>query len=175
MTTNEIPSSLLDAAIQRSMEIAEGAPEKYQQGVFQVVLQTLLAQPRVLQTDESDTKRQDSVSAVEVNKPDDLGRDLLEEKYEWSSTKIPQLKGLAQYLSIIETALNEFKIDGLTAKKVQEVLFEKFRISKTPNTVSMTLMDSVGKYVDRVKVKGEYLYRITRNGIEFLRQEEAKT
>jgi hypothetical protein len=38
----------------------------------------------------------------------------------------------------------------------------------------MTLMDAVGKYVDRVSAGNQYLYRITKNGIDFLRQEEAK-
>jgi hypothetical protein len=37
----------------------------------------------------------------------------------------------------------------------------------------MSLMKSVGKHVDREEEKGEYIYRITRNGIELLRQEEA--
>lgn len=174
MITDQIPRNFIEAAIEESIEIAERAPEKYQQSVFQVVLEISLVRPRGPKTNQPSEANQNSPTMAKVDEREDVDRDILQEKFDWSGTKIAQLKGLAQYLGIIDVALNEFKIDGLSAKKVQEVLFEKFRISKTPNTVSMTLMDSVGKYVDRIKEKGEYLYRITMNGIEFLRQEEAK-
>jgi hypothetical protein len=156
--------------IDRAAKIAERAPEKYQKEAFRNVhvflmenIESAAGKPHDSNVKISKPKAQENVGAA----------DIIAVKFDWSGTSVLKHKGIAQYLAILEIALNELKIDGLSAKKIQEVLFEKFRISKTPNTVSMTLMDAQGKYVDRIKENGEYIYRITRKGIDFLKEEEA--
>jgi hypothetical protein len=161
---------LIENAIQEAIEIAKNAPEEYRQSVFQVMFELLLRNGVVHERKTDKTARHESKKDEENAE----NRDILGARYEWSSTKISKLDGVAQYLAVIEIALNEFKIDGLTPKEIHDVLFEKFRIAKTTNTISMALMKAVGNYVDRIKIENGYKYRITREGIEFLRQEEAK-
>lgn len=159
-----------ESAVEEAAEMADTAPPKYQQAVFQVVFGLMLSDGAVVQKQHTD-----KIAQRETPKDVDVGdQDILEARYDWSSTKISKLEGVAQYLAVVEIAWKEFKIDGITPKQIHDVLFEKFRIPKTPNAISMTLMNVVGKYVDRIKIEGGYKYRITHLGIEFLRQEEAK-
>jgi hypothetical protein len=158
---------LVESAIHEASKIAEMAPPKYQQGVFQTVFNLMLTDRLVPSpVQQTPVDEQTKTEAITDN------NDILNIKFDWSGTKIPYLRGVAQYLAIIEIALNKFNVDGISAKTIQQVLFQKFRVSKTSNAVSMSLMNSVGKYVDRDEVNGEYVYRITRNGIDLIRQEE---
>jgi hypothetical protein len=163
-------AGLIENAIQEAKKIAENAPEEYRQSVFQVMFELLLRNGTVQEQKTDKPARQEPKKDEESTE----NQGILEARYEWSSTRISKLEGVTQYLAVMEIALNEFKIDGLIPKEIHDVLFEKFRIAKTTNAISMALMKAVGKYVDRIKVENGYKYRITREGIEFLRQEEAK-
>lgn len=68
----------------------------------------------------------------------------------------------------MKTVKNDFSIDTLSASDITTILEQKFRERKTVNAVSMSLMESVGKYVDRIKEDKGYRYRITASGEERL-------
>ncbi len=81
---------------------------------------------------------------------------------------IYKLSGIAIYLGIIKMVLDECKIDGLIPVDISILLKNKFRISKTYNTISMALGNAQGKYVDREQVGSGFKYKIMRPGIDFL-------
>jgi hypothetical protein len=154
-------------AIEFASEMAQAAPKEYREVVFQVLFEKRVKTISV--TDKTSIK---SSNLAGIEKPEN--RSISDMKYDWSNTNIAKLGGTAQYLAVIWKALDGLGIDGLTAKQVQDILFQKFRISKTQSAVSMGLIDWVGKYIDRDRKGNENVYRITRAGIEHLKKLEAQ-
>ena len=69
-----------------------------------------------------------------------------------------------QYLLVLQIVHKEFGIDGLTPPEVKEILFEKFRIGKRYEAISMALSSLLGKDVDRVPKGNGFTYRISKVG-----------
>jgi hypothetical protein len=151
---------------------AKAAPKGFETAAFQAALAHYLARNEM----ESDVKTKHIKKKLVISKPvpQDYLNELLASDYDWSATNIRDLSPQGQYLKILKIAKNEFKIDTLSSEDIQKILNEKFRISKTINTIGMSLMDSVGKYVDRIRRGNEYYYRLTSGGEERLQYLEEK-
>lgn len=156
---------LVQQTIKQAIELVEGIEEPYKSLSFSVILSELLRTPRNLEVCRREiTKYKTTKDQSAKDKPSIV----LKSEYDWSAQPIINKKPIIQNLLILKIALDEFKIDGLSAKDIQQILFQKYRISKTPNAVSMSLMSAVGKYVDRIQEGKEFLYRITHKGIAYL-------
>lgn len=155
----------MQEAAKQAIALTEGIEEPYRSLAFREVFSELLHTDLSLKKTKSE-----SVARITSQAPlqeDRLTR-MLQSSFDWSTLPIINNDAIIQNLLILKLALEEFKIDGISARDVQQVLFQKYRISKTPNAVSMSLMAAVGKYVDRIQEGKEFLYRITSRGIEKL-------
>lgn len=150
--------------IKKAIKMVEDTPEVYKQSAFKVILFHLLSS-------ESPINKQvpikPSKSYVESISKHDI-RVILKSNYDWASTKIPKLKPIGQNLYVLKIASDDFGIEGLSPKELQSILSQKFRLTKSANAISMSLMETVGKYVDRIQEGKEFLYKITTFGREYL-------
>ena len=141
-------------------------PEEYKKIAFEVILNHLLSSTQdisiqAIKRDRSKVKRE----GIDI---------ILKSSFDLSSTNIFKLKPALQNLYILKVVKEKFGIDGLSPNDIQTILLQKFRISKTPNAISMSLMNEVGKHIDRIQEGREFSYRITENGIEYLNSEIKK-
>src|SRR5574337_860515 len=163
---------MIKEAIDLSTKFAKEAHDDFKEVAFQTALQHFLTQNEL----KSNTKPIDINKKTRKTKliPQDYLSGLLESEYDWSATEIRNLSPLGQYLKILKIAKTEFQIDTLSSEDVRKILREKFRIDKTINTIGMSLMETIGKYVDRIRQGNGYRYRITSKGEERLKQLEGK-
>ncbi|MDE1818702.1 MAG: hypothetical protein KGI19_08885 [Thaumarchaeota archaeon] len=150
--------------IDEAINIVKDVPEPYQNLSFEVVLGHLLNSTT---TTTSKTSHKQSISIVKKEGQTGI-ETMLKSDYDWASTHIPKLKPIGQNLYVLKIASDDFGIDILSPKDIQIILSQKFRLSKSANAVSMSLMEAVGKDVDRIQEGKEYLYRITNKGREHL-------
>ena len=132
-------------------------PKEYQKSSFEVLLNYFLIQSQLPLNTR--TKKQTTQKRSEA---DTLQR-ILHSEYDWAATGIRQLKGVMQYIKILDVARQDFNIDKLSVSDIKIILEQKFRQKKSTNTIAMALIRSVGLYVDRIKNK-EYEYGITAAG-----------
>ncbi|MDG6943366.1 MAG: hypothetical protein JRM94_04755 [Nitrososphaerota archaeon] len=157
--------------IQKAKDLVSGTEEPYHSLAFSVVLAGLLrATPVEREAPKKEVMHKETPKASVAGK----GRleTILRSNVDWSSLPILNSEPIVQNLIILRLALDDFKIDGLSARDIQQILFQKYRVSKTPNAVSMSLMAAVGKYVDRIQEGKEFLYRITQKGIARLNEKK---
>ncbi len=152
--------------IMNVIDMVADLPKEYQKSSFEVLLNHFLIQSQLPLN--SRTKKQTSQKRSET---DALQR-ILNSEYDWAATGIRQLKGVIQYIKILDVARQDFNIDKLSVSDIKIILEQKFRQKKTTNTISMALIRVVGLYVDRVKNK-EYEYVITAAGKKKLSDLEA--
>ncbi len=149
--------------IDEAINIVKDVPKPYHDLSFEVVLGHLLNSGTPVQ--KISQKRPIPIP----QKGGKIGIDaILRSDYDWASTQIPKLKPIGQNLYVLKIASDEFSMDSLSPKDIQIILSQKFRLSKSANAVSMSLMETVGRYVDRIQEGKEYLYRITSKGREHL-------
>jgi hypothetical protein len=135
-------------------------PEHYRNIGFGVVLAYLLFSEKGFTP-----TRQNKPESISKITDEQNGLDtILKSDFDWSSTDIPRLTALGQNLLLLKIVKDNFNIDNLSPSEIKAILYEKFRISKTNNAISMSLMENVGKYVDRIRTGSEYSYRITSQG-----------
>ena len=152
-------------AIKEAIALTEGTEEPYRSLAFREVFADLLHSGGI----EVVQKRKEVVPHVaQTPSTQDRLTTMIRSNFDWSTLPVVNKDAITQNLMVLKLALDKFHIDGLSARDIQKVLFQKYRISKTPNAVSMSLMAAVGKYVDRIQEGKEFLYRITRKGIEKL-------
>jgi hypothetical protein len=151
--------------INEIIDLVKDVPEEYRKNSFEVLLNHSLTQPFISSKSpdpkKSNTKKDSETKHLEL---------MLSLEIDWSSTGIKKLKGITQYLKLLKIAKLELIDDTLSVTEIKIILAQKFREKKTINTISMSLMDAVGKYVDRIKVDNEFRYRITATGEERLEQ-----
>ena len=149
-------------AIQFATTFSTAAPDDYKKEAFQVALQYYLNKSET----GKDNKPQNTkkITTQKIQRKENNLEKIFQEEYDWSITQITQLQPLGQYLLLLKIVRDEFNIGILSTDEIKEILNEKFRINKTANAISMSLMAGVGKYVDRVKRGNEYGYRITKKG-----------
>ena len=142
--------------------MVEDVPEDFQRSSFEVLLNYFL-----IQSQPSLNMRVKKRTAQKHSKTDSL-QVILNSKYDWASTGIKQLKGIMQYIKILDVVQQEFGVDKLSTSEIKTILEQKFRQKKTISAISMSLMTFVGVYVDRFKEDKEYKYGITVSGQEKL-------
>lgn len=145
------------------INLIEDVPEEFKKSSFEILFNHFLIQ-QTLPSKPTQSKKSSTPKSSDTN---DL-QTILNTNYDWSSTGIKKLKGISQYLKILSVVKNNFNIEKLYVSDITTILEQKFREKKTINTVSMSLMESVGRYVDRVKVDKGFKYRIMESGQERL-------
>lgn len=153
--------------IEETLDAIVDTPDEYKKIAFEVVLGYLLSSTKNTPIHE---RRKDIFKGKHEGGIDTI----LNSNFDWTSTNIPLLKPSLQNLYILKIAKEKFGIDSLSPNEIQSILTQKFRISKTPNAVSMSLMNEIGKHIDRIQKGKEFLYWITENGIRYLNQEIEK-
>ena len=151
--------------IDEAVEAVSKAPEEYKKIAFEVILKHLLSTSTKPIEKDYITKKS-RTSHLDVNT-------ILSSDFDWTSTNIPSLKPIIQNLYILKIA-KDLGIDALSPQDIQSILNNKFRISKTHNAVSMSLMQATGKYIDRIQEGKKFLYRITDKGLAYLQSEIEK-
>ena len=147
------------------IDIVKDVPQEYQKGSFEVLLNYFLTQA----IPPSNTRRKKQTTQKQNSETNRL-QAILNSNFDWRSTRIKKLKGIIQYIKILDTVQKEFHINRLSASDIKTILEQKFREKKTTNAISMSLMESIGNYVDRIKEDKEYKYAITVSGKEKLEQ-----
>ncbi len=159
-------------AIEYAKKFAEAAPKGFETATYQTALAHYLVQNESKPSIKSEKMKKSTMQ--KPASPDYLS-ELLESNYDWSLTNIRSLPPLGQYLKILKIGKTEFQIDALSSEDLKKILNEKFRIDKTVNTIGMSMMGGVGKYVDRIKRSNCYCYKITSGGEVKLQQFEEKS
>jgi len=154
--------------VKEAINLTEDVETDFRQAAFQVALAHLL-------TTESETKSKTGkkISKEKYEQKNYLQK-ILKADFDWTKYNIPNLHPNLQNLLILRIVKNEFEIPKLTSKDMQIILSQKFRIHKTPNAISMSLMKEVGKHVSSTKDGNAFYYEITANGIVFLDNELSK-
>lgn len=151
--------------IEEAVEAVSKTPEEYKKIAFEVILKHFLsisAKPIV----KGSAPQKSKTSHLDVNA-------ILNSDFDWSSTNIPNLKPIIQNLYILKIA-KDLGTDALTPQDIQTILYHKFRVSKTHNAVSMSLMQATGKYIDRIQEGRKFLYKIADRGLLYLQSEIQK-
>lgn len=145
--------------IDEALEAVTNTPTEYKKVAFGVILKHLLS----VSTKPIEGESRKKITHVNLNM-------ILNSDFDWSATNIPNLKPMMQNLYVLKIA-KDLGVHALTPREIQSVLHHKFRVSKTHNAVSMSLMQAVGKYIDRIQEGKKFLYRITDKGVAYLRSE----
>ena len=148
----------ITSLIKEVISIVKDVPEEYRKSSFEVLLNYSLIQTPPTQ------KTQFKKSPPKKSPNDNYLQTILDKNYDWASTGIKKLEGILQYLKILSVVKNDFDVETLSASDIRIILVQKFREKKTINTVSMSLMKFVGKYVDRIKAANGFQYRIVGSG-----------
>ena len=158
-------------AIKFATSFADASPKEFREVAFQSALQYYLNHHQK-QDRESFGKIKPKITDVQYSE-DNITK-ILQSNYDWSVTNIPKLQSLGQSLALLKLAREEFGTTMLSVNDIQKILLEKFRIKKSINTISMSLMKVIGKYVDRIKYESGFCYKITSTGESQLEQLELK-
>jgi len=145
------------------IEIVQDVPEEFRKSSFEVLLSHFLTETDL--PSKSTTKKHRT-----KNSEQNSIKTILNTEYDWASTGIKKQKGIVQYLKILNVVKSDFGLDSLSPSDIKTILKQKFREKKTFNAISMSLMESLGKYADRIKEEKGYRYRITASGEEHLNQ-----
>ena len=160
----------INEMIQKAIHIVKDVPEPYHNIAFEAVLKHLLLSKGVVQTVKH--HKPESIPTI-IDQKDRVDL-ILKSDYDWPSTHIPKLVALGEYLLLLKIAKDDFNIDDLSSSEIRTILHEKFRIMKTINAVSMSLMEALGKHVDRIRRGNEFFYKITPQGVSHLENLRSK-
>ena len=139
--------------------LVQDVPEEFRKSSFEVLLNHFLIQSTIPSRSATSKK-----SPIKKSSDTNDLQTILNTNFDWASTGIKKLKGILQYLKILSIVKNNFNVNTLSAFDITTILEQKFREKKTINAVSMSLMESVGKYVDRIKEDKGFRYRIIGSG-----------
>lgn len=130
-------------------------PDDYKVAAFQVIFERSL--------EKAPRQRK-------AKRPDEPARSIdpiLNSHFDWTKIGILDMPLRMQNLEILRVAKAKFNTN-LTAHDIRVILDQKFRITKSWNAISMSLMNEVGKHIERTKKNGIYYYEITDTGISYL-------
>jgi len=144
-----------------AIKLVADVPKEFREAAFQVVFANLSSQQvQSVKISENTTlhkqKSKNSFNAI------------LKSDFDWTAINIQNLKPTLQNLLILKIIKKEFTLSKLTPNEIQRLLSEKFRLPKTPNAISMSLMNEIGKHVNKTKEGKKFYYEITTNGIAYL-------
>lgn len=150
----QVPESMQEAAFNRAIDLLTGGTAS-EPHVEQPVTQTIKkkkATKKRTQTDQETSSLDDLVAAIDSTQHPGVT----------SATKV-----LDRSLMIMQIALTDHGVDGLTPAEIAKILTEKFRVGTTQAAVSMALGKAT-TLVNRVKSGPGYKYRIMAPGEEYL-------
>ena len=160
-------NEFIKRAIEFANMFADAAPEKFQEVAFQSALQHFFSTNNDEYYQKSGKVKKKSSKSLVLKSKDALS-EILQGNYDWSVTQVSALPPLGQYLLLLKIGRDDFQIPILSSEEIKKILTEKFRINKTVNTIGMSLMGVLGKYVDRTKRGNEFCYKLTSTGEEHL-------
>ena len=176
MTTRTVPD--LKELFKQASEIAQQVPPNMQEAAFNRALDLLTGgsgSPVANAGNRSASSGREQPRPTSKNtKPSpviEAGDQLSDWLNTLDSTQHPGVssagKHLDRALMVLQIALNEQDIDGLSPGNIARVLREKFRVSAAENAIAMAL-SRASTLVDRVKRPEGYVYRIMSPGIAYL-------
>ena len=178
MTKRTVPD--LKELFRQAAEIAKQVPDNMQEAAFNRAVDLLTG------TEVRDTERGQKIqkkstggkskSPAVPKDNDSYIEDLLESI---DSTQYPGIKSankvLDRSLMVLQIALNDHSVDGLSSPDISRILTDKFRISTTRNAINMALGKATD-LVNRTPSGKGFKYRIMGPGEEYLaRLEEGET
>lgn len=154
---------------EQAAEIAKKVPENMQETAFNRALDFLVGANNVPnQQTEKKTEQINPANLIEKPKNEE-SLDVLLRSID--STKYPYMrettKVLDRSLFVLQIALNDHNVDGLTPVEIALILTEKFRLSTTRQAVGMAFKNAPN-LVDRVAEGRAYRYRIMGPGENYL-------
>ncbi len=170
MSKQTVPD--LKELFKQAAEIAAQVPERMQEAAFNRAIDLLTGPGEDSNKSTPKTKVKKNSRATQQSSPtpknDSPAVDLVEII---DSTQHPGVlsakKVLDRALMVLQIALNEHEIDGLTPTEISTVLTDKFRVSTTSAAVRMALGD-VTNLVNRLPRGKGFAYRIMGPGEEYL-------
>ncbi len=162
----------LKELFKQASEIAQQVPESMQEAAFNRALDLLTGSATLSDEEQqAPAKRKNkgkSTQRANDSKADEPIDDLLSSI---NSTAHPGVaaagKVLDRSLMVLQIALSDHGVDGLSTGQIAKILADKFRISTTANSVNMAL-SSATEFVDRVPHGQGFLYRIMAPGEKYL-------
>lgn len=170
MTQKTVPD--LKELFKQASEIAKQVPENMQEAAFNRALDMLTGESNKEQPEKDipDSKKiikKKNRKFSELEQKDD-GHELITKI---DSTQHPGVtsatKVLDRALMILQIALQDHAIDGLTPSEIAHILTDKFRVRTDNNSVNMGLGRATN-LVDRIHVGKGYKYRIMEPGEKYL-------
>ena len=171
MSNKTIPD--LKELFKQAAEIAEQVPENMQEAAFNRALEMLTGDTGVNSTSKGSglsevTKRKAKKKESATSKQEGSSERLIKAI---DSTQHPGIisatKALDRALMVLQIALTEHQIDGLSPTDIATILTDKFRISTTSAAVGMAL-GRVTTLVNRIPQKNGFIYRIMGPGQVYL-------
>lgn len=160
----------LKELFRQAAEIAQQVPERMQEAAFNRALDVLLGEGRASGGAAVRPKRDADAPGVQRLGGQASVKELLKLA---DSTRYPDVvragKVLDRSLLVLQLALHDHAIDGLTPTDIARVLTEKFRLATSRQAVGMALKDAAN-LVDRAAEGNGYRYRIMDPGEEYLAQ-----
>jgi hypothetical protein len=172
---NEYTVPDLKELIRQASEIAEEVPENLREAAFNRALDFLTesAASNVIPSNNSG-KSQKPSSKKKTSAQTEIGKESQNVDHllaHIDSTKHPGVsaagKILDQALLILQIALNEHQIDGLTPADIAQILKEKFRVTAKAGPISVAL-GRAANLTDRIPFDKGYKYRIMSPGEQHL-------
>jgi len=156
----------------QAAEIAQQLPESMQEAAFNRALDLLLGKTFPEKKTREVHPKQKTVEPNQGQAAKDVCGTLLQQI---DSTQYPGVRSatkvLDRSLMVLQIALREYSVDGLTSVEIARILTEKFRLSTSRQAVGMALKPA-SNLVDRVAEGRSYRYRIMVPGEDYLTQLE---
>jgi hypothetical protein len=163
-------SQSLEELFARAAEIAKGVPKNLQEVAFNRALDQLMGTKPIAHDPPSKRAHVGKRHASSGDKPNKMESDSLIEKIDRTRhADVGQTTRLAdRALKVLELALHEHNVDGLTSSDISEILTRKFRLPAKPNAVGMAL-NREHTTVNVRREHGKLLFHIMQPGEDYLR------
>lgn len=174
MSQRTVPD--LKEIFKQAAEIAQQAPENLQETAFSKAVDLLTGnaqqEPVITPAGQVPKKKSKPTKRTDANSGVSSTDRLIDEI---NSTQHPGVKSassvLDRSLMVLQIALTEHDVDGLTPTEIATILTEKFRIRTTRTAVNMALGRATS-LVDRRPQGRGFLYRIMGPGEEYLAHQD---
>ncbi len=159
----------LKELFRQAAEIAQQVPETMQEAAFNRALELLVGGvPQREPAGAAQSRPSAGIASESKLQGQGSSGDLLQRI---DSTRHPGVRSttkvLDRSLMVLQIALQDHSVDGLTPVEIARILTDKFRVATTRQAVGMALKDA-SHLVDRVGEGRGYRYRIMGPGEEYL-------
>jgi hypothetical protein len=164
-------SQSLEELFARAAEIAKGVPKNLQEVAFNRALDQLMGAKGTANDPASKRAHAGARRAPSGDKADKTeSKSFIEKIDRTRHSDVGQTTRLAdRALKVLELALHQHNVDGLTASDISEILTRTFRLPAKPNAVGMAL-NRERTTVNVRREHGKLLFHIMQPGEEYLRR-----